>query len=255
MIKQYDSKESVQFLTADCKPIRVGGLVQHHGGYLLGYDRSQVYGMRSHIYRVLELVVVSSAQIHRYGMEPVRERRGYPDARQGKWFAGARLAKVVRDADGNVKPLSYGACDSFIHSSDRPTLVLDLFTQIEEGDGKAPVAGRDYSRSEYERLKPLYGAIDHSFDGYSNRPTACLGLALMNSSDDRKILRQSITQKGVLTEARLRQLTSRQRWLEKYVPDEAYFTDPFPQHSPYRQEVNYAEIASELTQMRMEARL
>lgn len=253
--KQYDSRDAVQFLTADGKSIKVGGLLIRHGNYMIGMDSARVGMVDTEPLRVLSLTAVHSDNLHYFGVEGVRKNGRHPDDRAGKWFAAVHLARTLRDEEGCVKSLAYSACDSFIHYRDRPYLLLDFFNQVEEGSGDFPIAGRDYSPSEYERLTALYAKVNQEFEGYSNRPTACLALALLNSSEHRLCLLNNLTKQGKLTEAKLRQLSSRNRWELEYVPAEAYLTDPFPPHRPYLQQVNYAEIAAEVTQMRRECRL
>lgn len=98
---------------------------------------------------------------------------------------------------------------------------------------------------------------DHTYEGYSTRPTALLAMYLKHSKEHRRLLLDHVTANGTLTGAKLRQLVHRQRnrWLNEAIPDEANSTEPFPPFSPYREEVEFDEIAAELTTLHAEGNL
>lgn len=240
--------EAVSFDDIHGALIQVGALVRISiPSYLFDLDKgSWLKYCEGQLFKVCALMPVPASEAQRLGLNLRSNDRNKP-----LWYAGVDLRAVLRDETGALARLPGSSCDSFIPRYYRPSVLADIVEVIEAGDGTPPVGNVDYSLSDYEVLYPKYQALDHSFEGWSNRPTGLLSMYLQNSVEIRRELRGTVTSKGVITAAKLSQLAHRNcnRWLNEAIPDEAYFTDPFPSFMPYREEVNFEEIAAELTAM------
>lgn len=235
----------IQYLGTNNQPIAVGDLVKLDlNRYIFDLQRHSFKYCANYVYRVIELRPLWHLKGELVGLSK-SSLRCARDA-QG-WYAAAKLAAVLRDDKGNLLDLPQSACQRMVEHCYRPQVLADIVEVIEPGRGLVPAGRVDYSLSPYEVLKPRYDALDHTFEGWSNRPTACLALYLMNCPMARALLRKSQTSKCRITAAKLRQLAQRNGW-RLSIPQDAYFTDPFPPFYPYIEEVNYEEIARYLTE-------
>lgn len=245
---------SVTFNDIHGAPIEVGALVRlNWSSYLFDLDTgSWLKYCKDQLFKVCALKPVPACEVHTLGLDLRRS-----DANKPLWYAGVDLRAVLRDENGALARLPGSPCDSFVPRYYRPSVLADIVEVVEAGDGTPPVGNVDYSLSDYEVLYPKYQALDHRFEGWSNRPTGLLSMYLQNSQAIRRELRGAVTSKGVITAAKLSQLAHRNgnRWLNEAIPPEAHFTDPFPSFMPYREEVNFEEIAAELTAMHKDGSL
>lgn len=246
-IKHFPQADLVEHRTSCEQLLQLGALVRINPGYKFDFERYRAELAAGMTYRVVGLEVCPSSMRETMGIE--RERKANAEIAAGKerFYAGVRLRSVLRNEDGSLARIAQTPCEQFLSKMQSCILPADMLTLVEQGNGEQPRPDVDFSISPFEFLYPKYQAVDQSFEGYSNRPTASLGLFLMCDSPSRQLLERSRTKAGVLTEAKLRQLTHREGWL-KHVDPEAYVTDPFPPLAPFRTEINYAEIAQTLTE-------
>lgn len=243
----FADKAQVQHRSADGQAIALGALVKVNLGYKFDMERYFRDALAGYQYRVVGLEAVPSSHRERLGIERDRVANQEIAAGKERWYAAVSLAAVLTNEDGSLARIRKSPCETFLERYLRCAVPADILDMVEPGNGKEPVGDVDYSISPYEHLYPKYQALDQTCDEWSNRPTACLALFLLSDQQVRVQLKMSVTAKGQLTTAKLKQLAQRERWIEKAVPAFSYFTDPFPEFAPYRQEVNYDEIAQELT--------
>ncbi|MFY2597340.1 hypothetical protein ACOTHJ_15750 [Achromobacter xylosoxidans] len=248
-IAHFDEQSKVQHLSADGEEIALGALVALASEpiYKVDLEDYVTTAIAGKKYRVIGIEALNSAYNERLGIELDGNARRQINAGKERWFAAVRLAVVLTSEDGSLARIDKGPGETFLERNLRCTVPAEILRVLDAGNGKEPEADVDYSISPYEHLYPKYQALDHTCDEWSNRPTACLALFLLSDQQVRVQLKRSVTTKGLLTTAKLKQLAHRERWIEEAVPADAYFTDPFPEFTPYRQEVNYEEIAQELT--------
>ncbi|CAB5514453.1 hypothetical protein LMG26857_03512 [Achromobacter anxifer] len=248
-ITHFDEQSKVQHLSADGDAIGLGALVAlaPEPGYKVDLEDYVAHAIAGRKYRVIGIEALNSAYNERLGIELERNARRQINAGKERWYAAVKLAVVLTNEDGSLARIDKSPGETFLERYLRCTVPAEILSVLDAGNGKEPVADVDYSISTYEHLYPKYQALDQTCDEWSNRPTACLALFLLSDQQVRVQLKTSVTAKGQLTTAKLMQLAKRERWIEKAVPADAYFTDPFPEFAPYRQEVNYDEIAQELT--------
>ena len=244
-INFFPAADQVEHRTIDGQFLLLGALVRFTTNYRVDFDRTRREIGAGVIYRVVGLEAMPSSMREFLGVERNRKDSAEINAGKERWYAGVHLRAVRRDESGELVMLDGSACDTFISKRDRCAVPADMLELIEQGSGQEPKPDVDYSISRYEHLYPKYKAVDQSCDGFSNRPTACLALFLLNDSASRDLISRSLTKAGKLTEAKLEQLTHRHGWL-KHVDRDAYFTDPFPPFTPYRTEIDYSEIAQAL---------
>lgn len=120
-----------------------------------------------------------------------------------------------------------------------PVDALEVVT-VAKADASLPVPGVDYVEERGVIAQYHYDRLDRTCDGFSNKPTAVLALALKTDQALNTQVQGIRTKKGVVTEAGLMRLSKRHGWQGKFITQEDRYIDGFPHHF---QSVDFAEIA------------
>lgn len=119
---------------------------------------------------------------------------------------------------------------------------VDVVQWSRPGD-RMPVKGWDYA-DDYSTVHAYrFEQTDKRFDGYTNQPTAALAVTIKSCADLSKLVEGIRTKSGSVTVAGLEQLSRRQHWESRFIPDDARYFAGFP---GFWLPVDYENIADEL---------
>ena len=108
------------------------------------------------------------------------------------------------------------------------------------GDGKEPLAGKDFPLCRKEALDLKWMTRDHTCEGWANPPTCQVWLLLNNDEATQNRVLGFVRMNGTVNPKRLRDFFTRHLSIDP----EAYYCDGFPEHIPYRYSINWVELAT-----------
>lgn len=123
-----------------------------------------------------------------------------------------------------------------------PLGMLD-FLSFGKKDKPLPIVGKDYAGTLYEVMAYRYTLVDQRYEGFRNRPTALLALALDTDSRMHDIIERIRRKDGKISMEGIRKLSRQYRWEEQFVPDEARKTEGFG--DTFLEYVDYQEVADQ----------
>lgn len=112
------------------------------------------------------------------------------------------------------------------------------------GDGQV-IPGRDYRESEGEVARKKFMATDHTYEGYTNRPTYLAALYLRADGKHNPAIRAMVRKDGSINPNRVRKYFY---GAKLKIDDWAWYTPGIVERIEFRNAVNWEEIAKEFAE-------